>query len=194
MLAGKQEWDEGSCFLPFAGTCPRQILVICRINRLPLSLCPAAETSSHFTAGVVVSVVGVPGRGLPGGHNCLLQLQWKYRAGRLKTPFQDNIHIFSCRYLNCCSPVGAPCYHLPNSQCPSTMEDPTELGCSQPLCSCSGCKSNPLPGLPTQQGPSDPGEPGQQGEGTGCEPRARSHTSFPGAFGRSQISKARCMW
>lgn len=137
-LAGKQEWDEGSCFLPFAGTCPRQILVICRINRLPLSLCPAAETSSHFTAGVVVSLVGVPGRGLPGGHNCLLQFQWKYRAGRLKTPFQDNIHIFSCRYLNCCSPVGASCYHLPNSQCPSTMEDPTELGCSRLLCSCSG--------------------------------------------------------
>ena len=109
-----------------------------------------SNTGSLYSPAVV-SAEGVAGGGLLGGHHCLPRFQWTYSTGRLKAPFQANIHIFSCGYLDSRCPVGASHHHRPRSQHPVPQSIPLSqaAGRGRPPCSCSGCKSNPLPGLPT---------------------------------------------
>lgn len=89
---------EGSCFLGFAGTCLRQTLVISS----SLHLC--VQLHQHLVTRGCGLDKGSSRQGLPGAHHYLSLFQWECGTGKLKTPFQADIHIFSYRYLkSCCS-------------------------------------------------------------------------------------------
>lgn len=168
MLAGRQEQDEGSCFLSFADSCPRQILVICRINRLPPAPCPAAATLGHFTARTVALAKGVAGGGLPGGHHHLPQFQGWEAANPISGQHPHSL-LWILRLLLSCGgffPLLAT-QPVPRVLAPQSIPLSWDAVCGQPLCSYPGCKSDPLPGLPTRQGLSEPSEVGQQGGVTG---------------------------